>query len=231
MDDRTANFLFIDQFGTTNVDANVFRSLHSLNSTDVLFFLASDWFRRFADSPEAADWGISKEEIMDVKYNQIHRFMADYFQELVGHDYLVAPFSLKKGGNIYGLILASHHHLGLKKFLEIAWKEDPHYGEANFDLYEEGVGGDQLVMFEVRKVEDFQSDLKRRILANEFASDSDIYLFMLQRGFINRHARPVVQELAARDGGVIEFQLNGVRQQPRLSPKSVKHPRALIFRS
>ena len=231
MGDKTANFLFIDQFGATNVNADVFRSLHSLAHTDVLFFLTSDWFRRFADSPEAANWGISKEEIMDVNYNEIHRFIADYFHELVGHDYLVSPFSLKKGGNIYGLIFASHHHLGLKKFLEIAWKEDPHYGEANFDLYEEGVGGDQMVMFEVRKVEDFQSDLKIRILAKEFASDSDIYLFMLQRGFINRHAKPVVSEMAAKNVGIIEFQSNGIRQRPRLSPASVKDPRALVFRS
>lgn len=230
MAQKAANFLFIDQFGATKVDANVFRALHSLPTTDVLFFLSSDWFRRFSDSPEAKDWGISKTDIMRTRYNEIHRFMAEYFLDLVGGDYLVAPFSLKKGSNVYGLIFASHHYVWLYKFLKIAWKEDPHYGEANFDMFDERVGTDQLTIFGVRKVEDFQSALKQKILAGEFESDSDIFLYMLQRGFINKHAREVVKELTAKKGGVIEFQESGVRKDPRFSPDAVKHPRQLVFR-
>lgn len=228
IDGTSANLLFIDQFGATRVDEGQFRTLHALKMTDVLFFVSSDWFRRFAGQPEAAGWGISKEEIMQVHYNQVHRFMADHFRKLVGGDYYVAPFSLKKGSNIYGLVFASHNHLGLKKFLDVAWKEDPHTGEANFDMFGEGAGNrDQVLMFEVGKISEFQADLKKRILDSEFASDREIYLHMLQSGFINKHARPVVRKLIANQS--IDFELDGVRVQPRLSPPSCKDPRQLVF--
>jgi three-Cys-motif partner protein len=230
MNRRTGSFLFIDQFGATSVDENVFRMLHSLKTTDVLFFVSSVWFRRFAGRPEAADWGVTKDDVMNIQYNHVHRFVTEHFRSLVGSDYFLAPFSLKKGSNIYGLVFASHNHLGLKKFLEVAWKEDPHSGEANFDMYREGVGkAGQLVIFEARKITEFQDDLERRILARQFRTDRDIYIHMLQSGFINKHARPVVSRLASRRGGVIEFQSEGIRKQPRLSPQSVKEPRELIF--
>lgn len=167
---------------------------------------------------------------MNVQYNHVHRFMTDHFRRLVGNDYFVAPFSLKKGSNIYGLVFASHNHLGLKKFLDVAWKQDPHSGEANFDIYNEGAGDQvQMVLFDARKIPEFQADLRERILAEEFDSDRAIYFHMLQSGFTNKHARPVVSKLAAKKGGVIEFRADGVRQQPRLSPDSVKAPRSLVF--
>ena len=185
MNGKNANLLFIDQFGMTGVDEDVFRILHSLNTTDVLFFISTNWFRRFAGRPEAANWTVTKEEIMSIQYGHVHRFVTDHFHDLVGDDYYVAPFSLKKGSNIYGLVFASHHHLGLKKFLEVAWKKDPHSGEANFDIHNEGAGDpDQLVMFEARKIDEFQADLRQRILNREFSTDSDIYLHMLKSGFI-----------------------------------------------
>jgi len=229
MNGKNANLLFIDQFGMTGVDEDVFRILHSLTTTDVLFFISTNWFRRFAGRPEASDWTVTKEEIMSIQYGHLHRFMTDHFHSLVGEDYYVAPFSLKKGSNIYGLVFASHHHLGLKKFLEVAWKKDPHSGEANFDIYKEGAGNqDQMVMFEARKIDDFQTDLKCRILSREFETDSDIYLHMLKSGFINKHASPVVSKMASKKGGLIEFRENGARKQARLSPISMNEPRELL---
>lgn len=230
MNHRTANLLFIDQFGATEVDEEVFRQIHALKNTDVLFFVSSMWFRRFVGRPEAENWGITKDEIMNVQYSEVHRFMTEHFCRLVGDEYFVAPFSLKKGSNIYGLVFASHNHLGLKKFLDVAWKHDPHSGESNFDMYNEGAGDRmQAVMFEARKITEFQADLRKRILAREFDSDRSIYFHMLQSGFTNKHARRVVSKLAAKKDGVIEFQENGVRQRPRLSPDSVKDPRSLVF--
>ena len=229
MNGKNANLLFIDQFGMTGVDEDVFRILHSLNTTDVLFFISTNWFRRFAGRPEAANWTVTKEEIMSIQYGHVHRFVTDHFHDLVGDDYYVAPFSLKKGSNIYGLVFASHHHLGLKKFLEVAWKKDPHSGEANFDIHNEGAGDpDQLVMFEARKIDEFQADLRQRILNREFSTDSDIYLHMLKSGFINKHATSVVRKLAAKKGGQIEFRENGHRKHPRLSPPSMSNPRELV---
>lgn len=230
MNSNSANLLFIDQFGATTIDEGRFRELHSLRRTDILFFVSSDWFRRFAGRPEAAEWGIDKQEIMKVDYRHVHRFMAQHFRDLIGGEYYVAPFSLKKGSNIYGLIFASHNPLGLDKFLRVAWATDPHTGEANFDIFGDGTrNSQQLGMFESRKVSEFQSDLRQRLQAREFASDRDIYLHMLQSGFLNKHTKPIVSEMASKKAGVIEFREHGRRAQPRLSSASLKEPRGLFY--
>ena len=229
MSGSSANLLFIDQFGMTNVSEEIFRAIHSLKKTDVLFFVSSDWFRRFAGRPEAADWGISKEDVSSVQYSHIHRFVTDHFRRLVGGDYFVAPFSLKKGSNIYGLVFASHSELGLRKFLDVAWEKDPYSGEANFDLFgDHGENKDQVSMFDTSKVLSFQTELKDLILSGAFASDYDIYIHMLQRGFIPKHAKPVLSELRAGSSPKIEFLENGVRVRHRFSQDCVKQPRQLI---
>ena len=101
MNRKNANLLFIDQFGMTGVDEDVFRIIHSLTTTDVLFFVSTNWFRRFAGLPEAANWAVTKEEIMSIQYGHVHRFMTSQFHGLVGDDYYVAPFSLPPDNYIF----------------------------------------------------------------------------------------------------------------------------------
>ena len=228
--ERTASFFFIDQFGATSVGAAEFQVLHSLRSTDVLFYIASNWFRRFSDRPEAAKWEIDKDEIMQVDYRLLHRFMVEQFKAMVGNDYFVAPFSLKKMSNIYGLIFASHNSLGLEKFLNVAWRKDPYTGEASYDLFGESADDkSQVQLFDADKVTSFQTALRAKILAGDFATDKDIYIHMLESGFINRHAKPVVSELASKRHGLIEFRRRGQRVQARLSRKCIKEPSELVL--
>lgn len=228
--DGKANLLFIDQFGAIAIKEEIFKTLSQHKQTDVLFFIATNWFRRFSDRPESKDWNFSKEDISKVDYNHIHRFMADHFRGLIGdNDYYVAPFSLKKGANIYGLVFASHSPKGVEKFLKVAWSLDPHTGEANFDIDNEGVSKDQVLLFDARKVTEYQEELESKILNEEFDTDSDIYLHMLRSGFLNKlHTRPVVGKLIK--GSLIEFQkTGGIKAQPRLSFDATRDPRRIVY--
>jgi hypothetical protein len=228
--ESSTNLLFIDQFGTNQVDETRFLQLHALARTDLLFFIDSRWFRRFAERPEAKSWNVLKEDIGNVDYFHVHRFMTDHFQRLVGSEYYIAPFSLKKGSNIYGLVFASHHPLGLEKFLEVAWTKDPHTGEANFDIDREGNEPSQLSFVEASKVTAYRAALKRKIERHEFASDAEIYVHMLQSGFLNRHTKPIISDYASKKATFMEFRdKRGTRKQPRLSGSSLKDPRWIHY--
>ena len=166
---------------------------------------------------------------MGAEFRHIHRFMTDHFRGLVGTDYHVAPFSLKKGSNIYGLIFASHDWLGLEKFLKVAWRTDPHTGEANYDLFNDGTGNpDQGLLFGATKIADFEADLNERLVAQGFTSDRDIYFHMLENGFLATHTRHVVMQ--ARKNNLIRFRDQaGKDVQPRLSNDCVREPRRAVF--
>jgi hypothetical protein len=118
--------------------------------------------------------------------------------------------------------------LGLKKFLDVVWLKDPHSGEANFDIHGERIGTNQLVMFEARKILEFQEDLEKKLLSQAFSSDSAIYLHMLQSGFLNRHARPIVSRLC-KEKRIAFVDGHGKRARPRLSNDSVSQPRPIAY--
>ncbi|HUF48090.1 MAG TPA: three-Cys-motif partner protein TcmP [Vicinamibacterales bacterium] len=67
----------------------------------------------------------------------------DYYRGLLPRaaDYFLAPFSIKKNANIYGLIFGSGHPLGMDKFLQVAWKKDEIAGEADFDILGDRTAG------------------------------------------------------------------------------------------
>ena len=231
MTSDAANMLFIDQFGATAIDEDRFRDLHSLKRTDVLFFISSNWFWRFVGRPEATEWNVTKEDLSQIQYKHVHRFMANHFRQLVGDEYFVAPFSLKKGSNIYGMIFASHDTLGLEKFLKVAWEKDPHTGEADYDIDDDGLDDpNQVLLFEPKKVASFRDDLRERIRNKEFKTDCDIYIHMLQSGFLNKHTKDVVMEFASKSAGFMEFQNEkGRRMQCRLSRDTIREPRAIVY--
>ncbi len=218
-----ANLVFLDQFGATEVDPDFLRDLNRLGRTDVLFFLATNFFKRFAGRPEAPDFAIEKSEMVDVEYDHIHRAMTEQFREIVGGNFHFAPFSLKKESNIYGLVFASGDVLGLEKFLKVAWSVDAHAGEANFDI--DGTR-DQASLLQKPPVERFRSDLRKRLLDGELETDWAVFVHALKSGFIGEHARQVVRDLR-RDGKIECRDSRGVNVMPRISNTARKEPRTI----
>ncbi|MGD2166887.1 MAG: three-Cys-motif partner protein TcmP, partial [Gammaproteobacteria bacterium] len=125
---KAANLLFLDQFGLCEASKEQLQTIQALKRTDLLIFVSAHWLQRFPRTREAEHWAMEWSGIEAIGYNRIHRFMANYFRSLLGNKYFVAPFSLKRHCEVYGLIFASRHPRGLEKFLEVAWHKDPYTG-------------------------------------------------------------------------------------------------------
>ena len=133
----TANLLFMDQYGVCQITEDVFARITKISPTDFLFFVSSSTIRRFADHPAIQKYlGVDEYQMRSADYYDIHRALVGYYRSLLPPNklYYLAPFSIKEGANIYGLIFGSGHVLGMEKFLYACWNEDPERGEANYDI-------------------------------------------------------------------------------------------------
>lgn len=194
--------MFLDQFGIKQIDSDIFGKLISLDRTDFIFFISSFHARRFVELPEFKKYlDISKSDFDDTKSYQCHRVIFDYYKSQLPSDkeFYLAPFSIKKGANIYGLIFGTHHKLGIEKFLRICWKINPNTGDANFDIDNEKIDPQSpklFAEFEIpSKLELFSKNLEEKILHSDLKTTSDIYTFTFDMGCLPIHANKVLNEL------------------------------------
>ncbi len=198
----SANLIFLDQFGVKYVDKSLFRFLVKLKFTDVIFFVSSSTFNRFSEHESIQPiLELTTEEIKKHPPSKIHRAVTEKYQSFIpdGAQYCIAPFSIKKESNVYGLIFGSGHPLGVEKFLDICWDQDKQRGEANFDIDGENIDEGAPSMFEdmnrPKKILVFEKELESKILSRELRTDRDIFLYAINRGFINKHIEPVIEKL------------------------------------
>jgi three-Cys-motif partner protein len=140
-------FILLDQYGFSQIDEHIFSQLISYTKTDFIFFISSSFISRFREHPNTTKYiDTSKINFENIRPNEIHRAVANYFRDLVpaGKEYYLHHFSIRKEekkGNYYGLIFGSNHTLGMEKFLKVCWKHDAFSGEANYNIdnnFEEG---------------------------------------------------------------------------------------------
>jgi hypothetical protein len=144
---------------------------------------------------------MSAEDLASSDYKSIHRYICDYFRSALpsGVDYHLAPFSIRKGGNIYGIVFGSGSLLGLQKFLEACWDLDEVTGEANYDIDDDPARyGDRFLLTEmnvIKKQDAFERDLEEMLRERASGRDTsspadnlDVYRFTLERGFLPKHA-------------------------------------------
>jgi len=210
---RAAKLLFIDQFGVDYVTPQVFRQLVNAPTCDFLFFLSSSTLHRFRDHP-----AIKLKITRPNDPHHVHRAALDYYRTLLPNlsKYYLAPFSIKKGPNIYGLIFGSAHPLGMDKFLQVAWKKDEINGEADFDINRENIPTEQMLLpleeFQPSKVRAFERNLEQLLRAGRLKSESDVMRVCFDHGVRRRHAELVLAKLKRE--GVIElnFRVPDVRR-------------------
>jgi three-Cys-motif partner protein len=201
------NLVFLDQNGIKHISEDVFKYLINIKRTDFLFFISSSTIKRFCDHPNIIQHiNLSIEEVEKKPYHQIHRLVLDYYRSLIptNKELYLAPFSLKKGPNVYGLIFGSSHVLGIEKFLTTCWKIDPDRGEANFDIDNDNIREGQLDIFsgeldKPKKTEVFENELAKQILDSSLKTDKDIYLFAITSGFLPSHAKAVIKSLVYKN--------------------------------
>lgn len=201
---RVANLLFFDQNGVKHITEKIFKAVLALSRTDLLFFISSSMVNRFKSEGSIIERvPVCESDLSRMNGSNVHRIVAEAYRRLVpqGMTYYLAPFSIQKGSNVYGLIFGSHHPLGMDKFLRQCWKKDELRGEANFDIDEENIIQEAPSLFaemnKPKKIAAFDSELSSAVLSRTVKTNKDIYVFALVRGFLGSHAKRQIDDLIA----------------------------------
>ncbi|WP_118196903.1 three-Cys-motif partner protein TcmP [Albibacterium indicum] len=199
---NTANFLFFDQNGIKEITEHLFKKIIELRQTDFLLFISSSYFRRFASTSEFRKYfNIEKDFIEKSHYFHVHRRVVEHYKSFIpqGKKYYLAPFSIKKAKNIYGLIFGTNHTLGIEKFLNVCWKKDELRGEANYDIDNEKINSSTPFLFDEfnrpQKVDIFERGLTKQILEKKVVSIKELYLYTLNEGFLYKDTNRVLIQL------------------------------------
>ena len=213
------SLVFLDQCGVRHVDRETFVDLSSRSLTDVLFFFASSFQRRFNEQ-FSNDLDIPKE----VSHKEVHRKVAQQFRHWVPKNYFVGDYSIKKGSNIYGLVFGSGHWLGMLKFLQIVWKDELG-GDANFAMEEHKLQGELFGASEKTKLELIADELLEGILSREFQSDGEVSMRCIVRGVLpSKVAGQIYRDLKKQ--GKLNY---GKGSGPRTGDESIRDPRPLVL--
>ena len=168
-----AKLIILDQCGFKEISPDIFRRLIESPATDFMFFISSSFLRRFISLEEVRRYfpDMSEQEIDATPATDIHRLVCDYYQKLVpsGKEFYLAPFSIKKGPNIYGIIFGSGLLLGLEKFLKVCWDLDGISGEANYDIDDDIVRDGKTLFAE------WNISRKRDLFGKRLVSFLDVY--------------------------------------------------------
>ena len=198
----SANFLFLDQNGIKEITNDIFQKITYLKQTDFLFFISSSYFKRFAATDEFRKYfPFDPKEVTTTDYYHIHRKVLNHYKSLIpiNKEYFLAPFSIKKGANIYGLVFGTNHTLGIEKFLSVAWKKDKLRGEANYDIDNEKIDFKTPSLFEEfnkpNKRQVFEKSLRENILNGTLKTRYSVYLFALNEGFLLKDVNVVLRKL------------------------------------
>ena len=202
---------------------DVFRRLVGLPRTDFLFYISSNTLRRFRDH------SVIKQKIRPTAdHYQVHRAVLDYYRAFLPSNkpYYLAPFSIRKGANIYGIIFGTSHPLGMDKFLNVAWKKDRLNGEADFDIHRDNLAPEEGMLnlgdlVRPTKITAFEQALRRALEKKQLHNEVDTIEMCFAHGVTRQHAKPVLQQM--KNAGVIDFDF----QVPSLD--RLKEPRPIRY--
>lgn len=189
-----ASLVFLDQFGIKDVNANMFEKIVNCPNTDFIMFVSSNFLKRFWENEAIYQYfpHLKEEDIACFRETPpylIHRCALEkIYKPLVGErKYYLAPFSIRKKSNVYGLIFGSAHILGLQKFQKSCWNISPDFGDANFNIDNDfNVDADMTLFYNASKSEkilDFEKKLTSFIKSREYVTNYDVLLFGLKAGF------------------------------------------------
>jgi len=191
---------FLDQSGIKQITSNTFEELVSFPATDFMFFISSSILRRFisVDGVRQHFPTMSSAEIKALSLTDVHRYVCQHYQEFVppNKEFYLAPFSIKKGANIYGIIFGSSTLLGLEKFLKVCWNKDNISGEANYDIDDDILRKGETLFKEYnisRKIDAFREQLITFL--QDFKSNNELYKFTLENGCLPKHTGAILKEL------------------------------------
>jgi three-Cys-motif partner protein len=200
---NNANLVIMDQFGLKSVTPTIIKELLTCGKTDILFFISSSYIRRFIQEDVIKEKfnDIDPSQIKNIEYKTIHEYICEYYKNKLSEGYaFLAPFSIKKKANIYGIIFASKNLLGLEKFLEVCWKIDGKTGQANYSIENEYMwheaGQGDLFEDDTRftKIKDFEIKTIDYIRTSH-PNNKQMYKFCLESGFSIPKANEILRKI------------------------------------
>jgi three-Cys-motif partner protein len=214
-----AKLVLLDPCGVNFVDQTVFQKLIASKFTDFLFFLASSYLNRFREV-DSIKLKIDRPD----DFFHVHKVALEAFKSLIppGTTYYLAPFSIKKGKNIYGIIFGTADQLGMDKFLTTAWGQAPSNGEANFDIHREDfrVANPFLPFDEISnlptKLQAFEDALKQEIISGKCPDESAIVAICFEHGVKRQHAKPVLEALKKENMITCDFHVPQIKQTRKI---------------
>ncbi len=197
-----AKLIILDQSGIKQITHNTFMELVNFPATDFMFFISSSTLKRFISVGEVKQYfpDMSSEEINEIPATDIHRFVCQYYQKIIpsGKDFFLAPFSIKKRSNIYGIIFGTGILRGLEKFLKVCWNKDSISGEANYDIDDDILRKGETLFPELNishKIDLFKGQLFAFL--QKYRSNIELYQFTLENGCLPTHTFDILEELRA----------------------------------
>jgi len=200
-------FILLDQYGIKQINTTVFNRLTELKQTDFMFFISSSFIKRFKEQPEFQAYIDSEKlDFSENRPSECHRVVFNYYKALLNNkNYFLGQFSIKKNSNIYGVIFGSNHPLGLRKFLDAAWKIDPHTGETNHDIDDDSIRQGQTsfdffgtgIQDKVKKLVAFENELL--IFLTKEQTNRNVYIFALEKGISISKSLEILKSLEKKD--------------------------------
>ena len=180
-------FLLLDQYGFKEIGDDVFLKLISYPKTDFIFFIASNYIKRFKNLPAVTDYfqKIGNIDFDESQPKECHRIIANYYRSLLpsGKEYYLHHFSYLKKTNYYGLIFGTNHTYGMEKFLKVCWNYDPLSGESTENINNDFEKGSLFFdPSQSNKKQTIKELLKNEILNSNIRTNLDGFKFVLSKG-------------------------------------------------
>ncbi len=203
-------FVFIDPYGYKELVANDIKELLGKHKkSEILIWLPIQFMYRFADegTPPVlknfmSELGIENEAKTTHNVWDFIYLLNKGFQDFLGPDFFIDHFSLKKEENtVFCLFFFTSHIKGFEKMLESKWEIDTEEGRGW-----EYNGNAPSLFYDQRtnRLEVFLKDF----LKNSQKYNSDIYEFVLRKGYLTKHATEVLTSLQ-KNGQLDVFLQNG----------------------
>lgn len=215
-------FLFMDQYGTGQIDISVINCLSKSKRCDFCFFISSSWVSRFKDDAKKLSHfeNLDFDKLESAPPKEVHQIVCLCYESLaesICSELRFASFTIKKLSNYYGLIFGATNPYGIEKILEALWKKDPINGCANFDLYDtQKIQQEQKqpTLFQefgleeapVTRLQVFEQSLKEFLLsANK--TNKDVYDWTLSQCFLPTHSASAIKRF--KKEGIINYEARG----------------------
>jgi three-Cys-motif partner protein len=209
--------VLLDPFGF-DVSIEIIREVAQRRHTDMLLFFPSSTARRFSENLDLpGKLHLTDEERVELResdHYHAHRVLGRLIEKkITTPEYMVAPFSIRKGPNIHGIFFGSSNMLGIEKFLTICWKVAPKTGEANYNIDREPR---QLPLFAEEttptKRDRFAEELCS-FIREESPTNCELTHFCYRSGFSKQKAKEVL--LAMTKAGEIVVWDNAEKKPAR----------------